>query len=144
MSGNLKVYTSAEVAQHKDSKSGVWIIIRGNIYDITKFLEEVLTQLDYIVIPYPINVLFLSFQHPGGQEVLYEQAGKDATESFEDVGHSTDARELMKTHLIGRLPEVHKTIQVCLYSLNLEIIKYLSFLGGSKASEREKPSSLEE
>ena len=38
--------------------------------------------------------------------MLYEQAGKDATESFEDVGHSTDARELMKEHLIGRLPEV--------------------------------------
>lgn len=37
---------------------------------------------------------------------MYEQAGKDATESFEDVGHSTDARELMKEHLIGRLPEV--------------------------------------
>ena len=45
-------------------------------------------------------------KHPGGEEVLYEQAGKDATESFEDVGHSTDARELIKGYLIGRLPEV--------------------------------------
>ena len=35
-----------------------------------------------------------------------EQAGKDSTESFEDVGHSTDARELMKDYLIGSLPEV--------------------------------------
>jgi cytochrome b involved in lipid metabolism len=35
-----------------------------------------------------------------------EQAGKDATEPFEDVGHSTDARDLLKEYLIGSLPEV--------------------------------------
>ena len=32
--------------------------------------------------------------------------GGDATEAFEDVGHSTDARELMKDYVIGELPEV--------------------------------------
>jgi cytochrome b involved in lipid metabolism len=36
------------------------------------------------------------FQHPGGEEVLKEQHGKDATNAFEDVGHSSDAREQMK------------------------------------------------
>lgn len=45
-----------------------------------------------------------------------EQAGKDATESFEDVGHSTDARELMQEHLIGSLPEVSFT-QALLYKV---------------------------
>lgn len=44
------------------------------------------------------------FQHPGGEEVLLEQAGRDATESFEDVGHSLDARDMLKQYLIG---EVH-------------------------------------
>lgn len=43
--------------------------------------------------------------HPGGEEVLLEQAGKHATEAFEDVGHSTDARELMKQYKIGDLCE---------------------------------------
>ncbi|XP_028921256.1 cytochrome b5 isoform X2 [Ornithorhynchus anatinus] len=43
-------------------------------------------------------------EHPGGEEVLREQAGQDATESFEDVGHSTDAQELSKSFIIG---EVH-------------------------------------
>ena len=33
-------------------------------------------------------------------------SGGDATEAFEDVGHSTDARELMKDYLVGELPEV--------------------------------------
>ncbi|KAL0613561.1 Cytochrome b5 [Plecturocebus cupreus] len=42
-------------------------------------------------------------KHPGGEEVLREQAGGDATENFEDVGHSTDARELSKTYIIGEL-----------------------------------------
>uniref|UniRef100_A0A915IEZ3 Cytochrome b5 heme-binding domain-containing protein n=1 Tax=Romanomermis culicivorax TaxID=13658 RepID=A0A915IEZ3_ROMCU len=41
--------------------------------------------------------------HPGGEEVLLEQAGRDATESFEDVGHSSDAREMRKQYLIGCL-----------------------------------------
>lgn len=37
---------------------------------------------------------------------MLEQAGKDATENFEDVGHSSDARDLMKQYLIGQVAEV--------------------------------------
>lgn len=48
---------------------------------------------------------FIHFQHPGGEEVLLEQASKDATEAFEDVGHSSDAREMMKRFKIGELIE---------------------------------------
>jgi cytochrome b involved in lipid metabolism len=46
---------------------------------------------------------------------LLEQAGKDATESFEDVGHSTDARELMKKYKIGELVEVNIWCTYILY-----------------------------
>uniref|UniRef100_A0A3Q3XMC0 Cytochrome b5 n=1 Tax=Mola mola TaxID=94237 RepID=A0A3Q3XMC0_MOLML len=45
----------------------------------------------------------LANDHPGGEEVLREQAGGNATESFEDVGHSTDAREMAAGLLIGEL-----------------------------------------
>lgn len=38
--------------------------------------------------------------------MLREQAGGDATESFEDVGHSTDAREMASSMLIGELHPV--------------------------------------
>ena len=31
--------------------------------------------------------------------------GKDATESFEDVGHSPDAREMQEKYLIGEMSE---------------------------------------
>jgi cytochrome b involved in lipid metabolism len=47
------------------------------------------------------------FQHPGGEEVLKEQHGKDATNAFEDVGHSSDAREQMKAFEIAQIHSVN-------------------------------------
>ncbi len=46
------------------------------------------------------------FKHPGGEEVLKEQHGKDASNAFEDVGHSSDAREQMKAYEIAQLHPV--------------------------------------
>ena len=40
-------------------------------------------------------------QHPGGVEVLLENAGLEATYAFEDVGHSLDARDLLAQYYIG-------------------------------------------
>lgn len=77
-----RTITLEELKQHKDGKS-LWMAIHDKVYDVTKFLEE----------------------HPGGEEVLLEQGGGFATEAFEDVGHSTDARELMEQYEIGELPE---------------------------------------
>jgi cytochrome b5 len=63
------------------------------VYDATKFLDE----------------------HPGGEEVLLDMAGtsriqncikmigKDATDAFEDVGHSDEAREILEGLLKGTL-----------------------------------------
>nr|XP_009857888.1 cytochrome b5 isoform X2 [Ciona intestinalis] len=75
-----KVFRLEEVKKHNNVQSA-WIVVHNKIYDVTKFLEE----------------------HPGGEEVLLEQAGQDATESFEDVGHSSDAREMQKDYYIGEL-----------------------------------------
>lgn len=47
-------------------------------------------------------------QHPGGEEVLLEQGGRDASEPFEDVGHSSDARELMQKYKIGEIVEAER------------------------------------
>ncbi|CAG9534351.1 unnamed protein product [Cercopithifilaria johnstoni] len=83
---DLTKYTTEEVAAH-NNVSSTWIIIDNNVYDVTKFLEE----------------------HPGGDEVLLEQAGQNATESFKDVGHSRDAVEMTKEYLIGYLSDANAT-----------------------------------
>lgn len=80
-----KRYSLKEVAEHKSNDS-CWVIIHDKVYDVSKFLNE----------------------HPGGEEVLLEQAGQVATEAFEDVGHSTDAREMMAEYLIGELTDEDK------------------------------------
>ena len=74
--------TFEEVRKH-NTRNSVWFVIHNKVYDVTKFMDE----------------------HPGGEEVLLEQAGKDATEIFEDVSHSADAKDLMKNYLVGELPE---------------------------------------
>lgn len=80
-----KVYSLEEIAKHNTKASNL-LLIHGDVYDVTKFLEE----------------------HPGGEEVLLDQGGKDASEAFEDVGHSSDARELMKQYKVGVLREEDK------------------------------------
>jgi len=77
-----RIITLEELKEHNTAKS-CWMAIHDRVYDVTKFLDE----------------------HPGGEEVLLEQAGVFATEAFEDVGHSTDARELMEDYYVGDLPE---------------------------------------
>ncbi len=37
----MATYTLAEVEKHKDSQSGVWMVIHGKVYDVSKFLDEV-------------------------------------------------------------------------------------------------------
>ena len=39
----------------------------------------------------------------GGEEVLLDVGGQDATEAFEDVGHSDEAREILSGLKIGDL-----------------------------------------
>jgi len=84
-----RTITLAEVAEHKD-RSSCWCVIHNKVYDVTKFLDE----------------------HPGGEEVILDVAGQFASEPFEDVGHSEDARELLDQYLIGELPEEeHETVR---------------------------------
>ena len=42
----------------------------------------------------------------GGEEVLLDVGGQDATEAFEDVGHSDEAREILEGLKIGDLKRV--------------------------------------
>jgi len=75
-----KELTYAEISSHS-SKKDLYLVIHDKVYDTTSFVDE----------------------HPGGEEVLLDVGGQDATEAFEDVGHSDEAREILDGLLIGTL-----------------------------------------
>ncbi|KAL8718679.1 MAG: hypothetical protein Q9225_004215 [Loekoesia sp. 1 TL-2023] len=67
-----KELTFSDVAEH-NTKKDLYLVIHDKVYDATKFIDE----------------------HPGGEEVLLDVGGQDATEAFEDVGHSDEARSIL-------------------------------------------------
>lgn len=75
-----RYYTLAQVKKH-NNKGSCWVVIHGNVYDLTKFLKE----------------------HPGGQEGILEKAGTDATHAFDVVGHSKHATEMLEKFKVGML-----------------------------------------
>lgn len=94
----VKKFTLAQVKEHR-AESDLWIVIRDKVYDVTKFLKEVCmnrNKCQCVAHAHkPVRFNFVSFidffQHPGGEDVLKEVAGKDATKDFDDVGHSDSA-----------------------------------------------------
>ncbi|KAG4301065.1 hypothetical protein PCANB_002610 [Pneumocystis canis] len=76
----LKKIEALEVSKH-DNKEDLYMVINKMVYNVTPFINE----------------------HPGGEEVLLDLAGQDATNAFEDVGHSDEARNILKKLLIGKL-----------------------------------------
>ncbi|KAG6414651.1 hypothetical protein SASPL_122024 [Salvia splendens] len=75
-----KVYTLAEVSEHNNSKD-CWLVVGGKVYDVTKFLDD----------------------HPGGDDILINATGKDATEDFDDIRHSPSAMTKMEEFLVGEI-----------------------------------------
>eukprot|EP00197_Chlamydomonas_leiostraca_P007180 CAMPEP_0202865772 /NCGR_PEP_ID=MMETSP1391-20130828/6345_1 /ASSEMBLY_ACC=CAM_ASM_000867 /TAXON_ID=1034604 /ORGANISM="Chlamydomonas leiostraca, Strain SAG 11-49" /LENGTH=129 /DNA_ID=CAMNT_0049545649 /DNA_START=13 /DNA_END=402 /DNA_ORIENTATION=+ len=73
-----KVYKVDDLKQHTTDKS-CWLAINGKVYDVTPFLEE----------------------HPGGYDIILTSTGKDATQDFEEIGHSNSAKQLLEKYLIG-------------------------------------------
>ncbi|MBA0856651.1 hypothetical protein Goshw_001238 [Gossypium schwendimanii] len=80
MGGDGKVFTLAQVSEHNTPKD-CWLIINDKVYDVTKYLKD----------------------HPGGDEVLLSATGNDATDDFEDVGHSDSARDMLDQYYVGEI-----------------------------------------
>ncbi|KAI4311425.1 hypothetical protein MLD38_036324 [Melastoma candidum] len=79
-SSDPKLHSFEEVSKH-NNKNDCWLIISGKVYDVTSFLDD----------------------HPGGDEVLITATEKDATDDFEDVGHSDAAKEMLEKYYVGEL-----------------------------------------
>ena len=76
----LKTITQGEL-EKKNRKEDPWLAIGGRVYAVKDYMS----------------------QHPGGAEILFEKAGKDATQDFIDIGHGKNAQELLKKYCIGKL-----------------------------------------
>ncbi|KAE9977423.1 hypothetical protein BLS_004940 [Venturia inaequalis] len=75
-----KEFSFSDVSEHA-SKKDLFMVVHDKVYNATSFVDE----------------------HPGGEEVLLDVGGQDATEAFEDVGHSDEAREILEGLLVGTL-----------------------------------------
>lgn len=128
--GFQREYTAAEVAQH-NKEDDCWMIIHGKVYDCNGFLvdhpgnntrhthtqerthrqanEQTDRQREQVrlIISHLcslISFLFsLSCAHSGGPEILTNEAGLDATQKFEEVFHSDDARGQLRDLCVGGL-----------------------------------------
>ncbi|GAN09749.1 cytochrome b5-like [Mucor ambiguus] len=74
------IYSLSEVEKH-NVKGDLWLVVEGKVYNVTTFAAD----------------------HPGGERAIYEEAGKDATEAFNDIGHSEAAHEWLNDYYIGDL-----------------------------------------
>ncbi|KAI0169680.1 cytochrome B5 [Hypoxylon sp. FL1284] len=80
MTAEIPEFTAKEVATHHSTEDA-WMVIHGQVYNVTSYLND----------------------HPGGAEVLIETAGTDASEAFDNAGHSEDAFEIMAKYRVGKL-----------------------------------------
>ncbi|KAJ3479997.1 hypothetical protein NLI96_g8668 [Meripilus lineatus] len=76
MATRIVTYEELKANNHKKS---LYLLLHEKVYDVTKFIDE----------------------HPGGDEVILAETSKDATEAFEDVGHSDEARALLTDMFVG-------------------------------------------
>lgn len=75
-----RIITMEECAQHT-TEASCWLCIDNKVYDVTKFLGD----------------------HPGGREPLRYASGKDATDEFNAINHTDQAKKIMLKHLIGTI-----------------------------------------
>jgi cytochrome b involved in lipid metabolism len=78
-------YSMSEVAKHT-TKSDCWVIINGDVLNVTKFLSE----------------------HPGGELAILTFAGKDATEEFDMIHPPGVIAKYAPDVVIGKVGEAPK------------------------------------
>ncbi|MDH6574657.1 cytochrome b5 domain-containing protein [Kitasatospora sp. MAP5-34] len=83
LSGPDETYDLSEIVLHNDEDNGYWLIINGEVHDVTPFARA----------------------HPGGFAVLRAYAGMDATTAFRTVRHHVqpEIQSLLTLWRIGTL-----------------------------------------
>eukprot|EP01084_Bolivina_argentea_P205366 350845_1 len=84
MMSSVNQYTWQEVRKHTTKEQGIWIVMNGNVYDITDYISD------------PKN------KHPNTIEPFY---GEDITGAFRGIVHSQYARKFLSKFKIGELSD---------------------------------------
>jgi len=78
-----KFYTMEEVAKH-NSRESCWTVIRGEVYDLTQWIDK----------------------HPGGADKILALCGKDGTQAFEKKhGGQEKPEKALEQFEIGKLKQ---------------------------------------
>merc|ERR1712173_433666 len=77
-------FINLEEVSYHNLQDDAWIFIYDKVYELTEYME--------------------SNKHPGGQDVILEYLGYDATLAFRGVGHSKHAIKMLEKYCIGILP----------------------------------------
>lgn len=91
MSKRIRIYTAEDVADHAEASS-CWVSRAGKVYDVTSFLND----------------------HPGGDDLILQHAGKDIEEVMKDKlehEHSDSAYNMLDEYVIGRLGNAQSIVR---------------------------------
>jgi cytochrome b involved in lipid metabolism len=78
-----KYYTMEEVQKH-NSRESCWTVVRGDVYDLTKWIDK----------------------HPGGADKILKLCGKDGTQAFEKKhGGQEKPEKALEQSEIGKLKQ---------------------------------------
>eukprot|EP01084_Bolivina_argentea_P196027 336130_1 len=83
MSQTFTSVADVAAAQAADDKKCL-IVVDGDVYDAKDFL----------------------FEHPGGGDAITDLKGQDATEAFDAVGHTDEARKMLDPMKVGSVTSV--------------------------------------
>ena len=87
----MKSYSASEVARHKSIDS-LWVIHKDKVYDVTEFVKR----------------------HPGGEDVLLDNAGQNVSEIMSSIAphqHSSAAYQILQKYYIGELRKDHEEVR---------------------------------
>ncbi|PGH18237.1 hypothetical protein AJ79_00576 [Helicocarpus griseus UAMH5409] len=105
-------YSMDEVRKHSKADD-LWMVLHNKVYNVTKYLDD----------------------HPGGPDIMIEVGGTDATEAFEEIGHSDDAREAMQPFYIGDLATEEHAEEVEVYRATYEKVSTVPVINPVKLNK---------